>query len=180
MRGISWGVVPLVAGLFVLVQGLNNTGVVAQLTEPLKWGVSQSVTGASWISGAGLAFVTNLPAGLIAESAVTPAHPLSMVTGALLIGVDLGPNLSVTGSLATILWLIAQEAGGRNLFGCSVPENWRGSDAARAFARARRAHPHKRSLTASVGKKRCSTDVTAHPQRVLDNGRGLIDTGIPG
>jgi len=22
--------------------------------------------------------------------------------------------------------------------------------------------------------------VTAHPQRVLDNGRGLIDTGIPG
>jgi arsenical pump membrane protein len=39
MRGISWGILPLVAGLFVLVQGLNNTGVVAQLTELLKWGV---------------------------------------------------------------------------------------------------------------------------------------------
>ena len=29
------------------------------------------------------------------------------MASALLIGVDLGPNLSITGSLATILWLIA-------------------------------------------------------------------------
>jgi arsenical pump membrane protein len=28
------------------------------------------------------------------------------MVGSMLIGVDLGPNLSVTGSLATILWLI--------------------------------------------------------------------------
>ncbi len=111
LRGVSWAVLPLVAGLFVLVQGLNNTGVVAHLTELLRWGVLQSVTATSWISGIGLAFATNLmnnlPAGLIAESAVGPAHPPSVVTGALLIGVDLGPNLSVTGSLATILWLVA-------------------------------------------------------------------------
>ena len=123
MGGISWGVLPLVAGLFVLVQGLNNTGAVAHLTELLKWGVSQSVTATSWFSGVGLAFVTNLmnnlPAGLIAESAVTPAHPPSMVTGALLIGVDLGPNLSVTGSLATILWLIALKREGET---CSALE----------------------------------------------------------
>lgn len=29
------------------------------------------------------------------------------VAGAVLIAIDLGPNLSVTGSLATILWLAA-------------------------------------------------------------------------
>ena len=123
LGGISWGVLPLVAGLFVLVQGLNNTGVVAHLTELLKWGIAQSVIATSWISGVALAFVTNLmnnlPAGLIAESAVTPTHPPSVVTGALLIGVDLGPNLSVTGSLATILWLIAIKREGET---CSALE----------------------------------------------------------
>jgi arsenical pump membrane protein len=37
------------------------------------------------------------------------------VTGALLIGVDLGPNLSVTGSLATILWLVALRREGQEI-----------------------------------------------------------------
>jgi arsenical pump membrane protein len=33
----------------------------------------------------------------------------------VLVGVDLGPNLSVTGSLATILWLIAIRREGQNV-----------------------------------------------------------------
>lgn len=111
LSGVSWGVLPLVAGLFVLVEGLNATGVVAALTDALRSGIEQSEIATAWAAGAGLAFATNLmnnlPAGLIAESAVTPIHAPESVRGALLIGVDLGPNLSVTGSLATILWLIA-------------------------------------------------------------------------
>ena len=35
----------------------------------------------------------------------------------MLIGVDLGPNLSVTGSLATILWLIALRREGLHVSG---------------------------------------------------------------
>jgi len=38
-----------------------------------------------------------------------------MVKSAVLIGVDLGPNLSVTGSLATILWLVALRREGQTV-----------------------------------------------------------------
>jgi arsenical pump membrane protein len=119
LREISWSIIPLVAGLFILVAGLDSTGVIAKLTALMKWGISESATATAWVAGAGLAVITNLtnnlPAGLLAESAATPAHPPSLVTGALLIGVDLGPNLSVTGSLATILWLIALRREGETM-----------------------------------------------------------------
>jgi hypothetical protein len=49
--------------------------------------------------------INNLPAGLIAGSAVAVARVPNQVANAVLVGVDLGPNLSVTESLATILWL---------------------------------------------------------------------------
>jgi arsenical pump membrane protein len=47
--------------------------------------------------------MNNLPSGLLVGGAGMPDH----IRHAVLIGVDLGPNLSVTGSLATVLWLIA-------------------------------------------------------------------------
>jgi Na+/H+ antiporter NhaD/arsenite permease-like protein len=49
----------------------------------------------------------NLPVGLVAGSVASADHLPSPIVSAMLIGVDLGPNLSVTGSLATILWLVA-------------------------------------------------------------------------
>jgi arsenical pump membrane protein len=51
--------------------------------------------------------VNNLPLGLIAGGTIQAAHTKGLMANAVLIGVDLGPNLSVTGSLATILWLLA-------------------------------------------------------------------------
>ena len=109
-RHVSWGVLPLVAGLFVLVEALDRTGVIAWIAGGLR-DMLVDPTRAAAVSGTTLAFVSNLmnnlPAGLIASSAIAQAQPPQIVTDALLIGVDLGPNLSVTGSLATILWLQA-------------------------------------------------------------------------
>jgi arsenical pump membrane protein len=109
MRDISWGVLPLVAGLFVLVEALAKTDVIAMIAGLLTDGRS-----VPWLVGtAGTAvalasnLMNNLPIGLIAGSAVQGADVSDQVTRAILIGVDLGPNLSVTGSLATILWLTA-------------------------------------------------------------------------
>ena len=110
VRGVSWSVLPLVAGLFVLVEALDRTGVISQVATWLRSIASEPVQGAA-LSGTILAFASNvmnnLPAGLVASTAVAQAHPPRLIIDGLLIGVDLGPNLSVTGSLATILWLQA-------------------------------------------------------------------------
>jgi Na+/H+ antiporter NhaD/arsenite permease-like protein len=109
-RAVSWSVLPLVAGLFVLVEALGRTGVIAQVARLLQAAARDPATGAV-ASGTILAFASNLmnnlPAGLIASTAVAQAHSPRLMVDGLLIGVDLGPNLSITGSLATILWLQA-------------------------------------------------------------------------
>lgn len=111
LRGVSWSVLPLVGGLFVMVEALIKTGVIAQINALLHQAVAQSVPQAAWSVGIATALAdniaNNLPVGLVAGSVAAGDHLPVPVVSAILIGVDLGPNLSVTGSLATILWLVA-------------------------------------------------------------------------
>jgi arsenical pump membrane protein len=119
IKNISWGVLPLVAGLFVLVQALQKTGVTNDIANLLHHLVQSSASLAAWVSGIGLAVVcnlaNNLPVGLVAGRVVQIAKVPEHVRSAVLIGVDLGPNLSVTGSLATILWLTALRREGQTV-----------------------------------------------------------------
>jgi arsenical pump membrane protein len=116
---ISWSVLPLVAGLFVLVEMLAHTGVVTALSHWLALVTQQNQVLTAAASGAIIAVssnaINNLPAGLIASATVLQAHSPERVIDALLIGVDLGPNLSITGSLATILWLSSIRREGENV-----------------------------------------------------------------
>jgi arsenical pump membrane protein len=111
LKGVSWSVLPLVAGLFVMVEALIRTGVIARLSAALHEAVAQSAPKTAWDIGLITAvadnIANNLPVGLVAGSVAANNHLPTSVVGAMLIGVDLGPNLSVTGSLATILWLVA-------------------------------------------------------------------------
>jgi arsenical pump membrane protein len=109
LRHISFSIVPLVAGLFMLVAALDHAGLLAALSASFVRLADGSATQAAWLSGGFVALVSNLannlPVGLLAGAAVQSAEPPARVADAILIGVDLGPNLSVAGSLATILWL---------------------------------------------------------------------------
>jgi arsenical pump membrane protein len=111
VKGVSWGVLPLVAGLFVLVEGLGRTGVLAALGAALQHLARGQSHGAVLAAGGTVAaacnVMNNLPVALIAGSIGGGGQVSAHLQDALLVGVDLGPNLSVTGSLATILWLIA-------------------------------------------------------------------------
>ncbi len=108
---ISWSVIPLVAGLFVIVEGLNGAGALNAAVNALQEMKTWAPWRATLSSAFGVAFISNamnnLPSGLISGAAVKAAGATGPLRHAVLIGVDLGPNLSVTGSLATILWLIA-------------------------------------------------------------------------
>lgn len=119
LKEISWSVLPLVAGLFILVEGLHHTGVLRRLAGVLHDAATQAPQLAAWVAAIAVAtgsnLVNNLPMGLIAATTIEAAEVPRHVTSAVLIGVDLGPNLSVTGSLATILWLIALRREGESV-----------------------------------------------------------------
>jgi arsenical pump membrane protein len=111
VREISWSVLPLVAGLFILVGAMDSVGAMQLSAAALHWAEGlPSAAGAlltAGVVGVGNNILNNLPLGLIAGSTLKAAHAHGLIADAVLVGVDLGPNLSVTGSLATILWLIA-------------------------------------------------------------------------
>jgi len=92
------------AGLFVLAVALGVVGrswhfPAHLLADSGRWATGGIAAGASVV-------LNNLPAAVLL-SAVPPPHPT-----ALLLGLDLGPNLAVTGSLSAFLWLQAARSVG--------------------------------------------------------------------
>jgi arsenical pump membrane protein len=95
----------------VIVEALDSTGglqlarnLLNKLTE---WPPLAANLATAFGFAAASNLVNNLPVGLIGASALHASAASGHLANAMLVGIDLGPNLSVTGSLATILWLIA-------------------------------------------------------------------------
>jgi len=111
VMSVSWSVLPLVAGLFVMVEALNRAGAVRDVAGLLQRCSELPHMAGALAASFGIAALSNvmnnLPSGLLAGGALQVGPAPAYIRDAVLIGVDLGPNLSVTGSLATVLWLIA-------------------------------------------------------------------------
>jgi arsenical pump membrane protein len=94
---------PLLAGVLALAVLLGfvarHANAAALLAHAGRWETA-------WVAAGAALLVNNLPAAVVL-SAHVPPHPR-----ALLLGLDLGPNLAVTGSLSAIFWLQVARANG--------------------------------------------------------------------
>jgi arsenical pump membrane protein len=98
--------VPVLVGLFGLAVALGTLG--RSWSGPATLLSHLDAWGTAAVAAVTSVLVNNLPAASLL-AARHPPHPF-----ALLIGLNVGPNLFVTGSLAWILWLrAARSAGGR-------------------------------------------------------------------
>ena len=121
IREISWSILPLVAALFVIVEAIKSAGALKMLHAALLHVMNWPPAGAAFAVGGALGFgtnlVNNLPLGLLAGATLQTAPIQELLSRVVLIAIDLGPNLSITGSLATILWLIAIRREGMHVSG---------------------------------------------------------------
>lgn len=111
VSGLAWSVFALVAGLFVLVRALDATGVIELLRSGLLRSEASSAHATTFAWASVLALVcniaNNLPAALLAGRVMQVPQLSANFAAATVVAVDVGPNLSVSGSLATLLWLAA-------------------------------------------------------------------------
>jgi arsenical pump membrane protein len=114
-KGISWSIFGFIAGMFIVVRAIEDTGLTTQFGNWLIHLSGGTSFGAVMVGTAGAAVGTNLinnvpmAVGMIsALGGIQHAIPAVRegFIAATIFGCDLGPNLTTVGSLATVLWLL--------------------------------------------------------------------------
>jgi nucleotide-binding universal stress UspA family protein len=114
-KEISWSIFGFIAGMFVVVQGVENVGLTAQFGQIVGQVAGANILTATLLGTAGAALganlINNLPMALVLVATIgalrggSPGARLGLIA-ATIFGCDLGPNLTTVGSLATVLWLL--------------------------------------------------------------------------
>jgi arsenical pump membrane protein len=113
LKGAPWQVVIFSLGMYLVVYGLKNAGLTAQLALLLDRFAAGGVWGASLGTGLLTALLSsvmnNMPTVLVGALSIDASHAVGPVREAMVyanvIGSDLGPKITPIGSLATLLWL---------------------------------------------------------------------------
>jgi arsenical pump membrane protein len=110
--GISWSILLFIFSLTVVVKGLANSGVIAALGNALAQSFPQeslkAIATVALGNALGSNLINNWSMMMVSVSSLGVANSLpapSFIYAAIL-GADLGPNLTIVGSLSSMLWLI--------------------------------------------------------------------------
>jgi arsenical pump membrane protein len=117
LRNVNWGILLFMIAIFIVVQGLGNTGIIDYLAGVFTFSTSLppilSLLVPALIVTLGASFINNWPMtllGMLSISGAITASSLSSSQGTGLIfsniiGNNLGPHFFPLGSLAILIWL---------------------------------------------------------------------------
>lgn len=114
-KGISWSIFGFIAGMFIVVRAVEDTGLTAAFGQwllRLSGGTSLGVVAVGTAGAAlGTNLINNVPMAVVMGSALDSIRHAPPVIqhgfiAATIFGCALGPNLTTVGSLATVLWLL--------------------------------------------------------------------------
>ena len=122
-HSMSWSILPFVAALAVLVQGLENAGVTQHLgefiTEILGRGQLPAALATSFGTAAGSNVMNNWPMMMVSVTTLSGVRDAVATNPGLpyqaIIGAALGPNIAILGSLSSMLWLVLLRRRGLNV-----------------------------------------------------------------
>jgi arsenical pump membrane protein len=114
-KRISWSIFGFIAGMIIVVRAVEDTGITTKFGRWLLQLSANTGFGAAIVGTLGSAIGTNLinnvPMAVLMTSAMRPLQqaPVAVRHGFVagtIFGCALGPNLTIIGSLATVLWLL--------------------------------------------------------------------------